>query len=321
MARMSEHYQFQSALIIQPGALGDTLLTLTVADYLRRMVRCRSIDLMGHLDYCSILPGRSDIRRVISIDSLSLSCFFQNPKDFDPDTLELRLWHEYDIIITFLNDSNRYFVKNLMRVQPECKVFAVDLHPPKNYQSLIGNYFIDQVGKELRIKFFNDPWRTMRIYLLASGKDRTRGREILKQHGLNTDDTSNPITLIHPGSGGEEKCWTLSRYIDLAKNLMNNQQQVAFLLGPAELERWDKNNITIIKSITYALDTLSLENVLCVLAAAREFIGNDSGIAHLAGMMGVRSHIIFGPTNPAIWRPLGPRVRTSGGNGIWPEKL
>src|SRR5262249_17739144 len=52
---------------------------------------------------------------------------------------------------------------------------------------------------------------------------------------------------------------------------------------------------------------------LLVLAAllrrARLFLGNDSGLGHLAGLLGVPTLALFGPTDPPRWAPLGPRVR------------
>jgi ADP-heptose:LPS heptosyltransferase len=46
------------------------------------------------------------------------------------------------------------------------------------------------------------------------------------------------------------------------------------------------------------------------LASTAVFIGNDSGPGHLAGVIGLPTLILFGPSEPATWRPLGPKVRT-----------
>jgi heptosyltransferase-3 len=50
------------------------------------------------------------------------------------------------------------------------------------------------------------------------------------------------------------------------------------------------------------------------LAAASLYIGNDSGITHLAAAAGAPVIAIFGPTDPALWAPRGPRVRVIQGN-------
>jgi ADP-heptose:LPS heptosyltransferase len=38
------------------------------------------------------------------------------------------------------------------------------------------------------------------------------------------------------------------------------------------------------------------------------FLGNDSGITHLAAAMGVKTIAVFGPTNPEVYSPIGPAV-------------
>ncbi len=44
------------------------------------------------------------------------------------------------------------------------------------------------------------------------------------------------------------------------------------------------------------------------LQQCRCYLGNDSGITHLAAMLGVPTVAIFGPSDPAVWRPVGPSV-------------
>jgi heptosyltransferase III len=49
--------------------------------------------------------------------------------------------------------------------------------------------------------------------------------------------------------------------------------------------------------------------VAAILRRACAFLGNDSGLSHLAGMLGVPTLVLFGPSDPTHWLPLGPRVR------------
>ncbi len=51
-----------------------------------------------------------------------------------------------------------------------------------------------------------------------------------------------------------------------------------------------------------------LYELACWLAAARIYIGNDSGPTHLAAAVGTPVVALFGPTDPAVWAPRGPRV-------------
>jgi heptosyltransferase-3 len=55
---------------------------------------------------------------------------------------------------------------------------------------------------------------------------------------------------------------------------------------------------------------LPLEELAARLAGCHAYLGNDSGVSHLAGLCGARTVVLFGPTSPVVWSPLGPRVRT-----------
>jgi ADP-heptose:LPS heptosyltransferase len=46
-----------------------------------------------------------------------------------------------------------------------------------------------------------------------------------------------------------------------------------------------------------------------VLAHAGLYVGNDSGVSHLAAAWGAPVLALFGPTDPAQWAPVGPRVK------------
>ena len=54
------------------------------------------------------------------------------------------------------------------------------------------------------------------------------------------------------------------------------------------------------------LKDLDLPTVAAIARLASAFVGNDSGVSHLAAAVGAPGVVIFGPTDPARWRPLGP---------------
>ena len=64
------------------------------------------------------------------------------------------------------------------------------------------------------------------------------------------------------------------------------------------------------------LENLSLTEVSLHLRQCRAFIGNDSGITHLAAYLGCPTVALFGPTDPRVWGPIGRRSRI-----IWKRKL
>lgn len=118
--------------------------------------------------------------------------------------------------------------------------------------------------------------------------------------------------VIHPGSGSPRKNWPRDRFDDLAAQLAQEGRRVRWCVGPAE----EENGLAAGKN---ALRCESLVELAAALAAAPLYIGNDSGVTHLAAAVGCPTVAVFGPTDPAVWAPLGPHVKVvAEPGGAWP---
>lgn len=117
--------------------------------------------------------------------------------------------------------------------------------------------------------------------------------------------------VIHPGSGSATKNWPFSRFEALAARLTQQGRHVTWCRGPAE------ENLTGIPQ-TDVLDITDLTALAGRLAAARLYIGNDSGITHLAAAVGCPTVAIFGPTDARVWAPQGAHVTVVEGKP-WPS--
>ena len=111
--------------------------------------------------------------------------------------------------------------------------------------------------------------------------------------------------IIHPGAGSIRKRWPLARFLKLANVLEKRGLQPQFVCGPAEPElieeiRHQDRQIHSFSELTDLVDWLE---------SAGGYIGNDSGVSHLAAFVGLPSVVIFGPADPERWKPLGPRVQ------------
>ena len=139
----------------------------------------------------------------------------------------------------------------------------------------------------------------------ATDADINTGKKLLRETGLGIGQKQ---MVIQPGSGGTKKCWHLENFLAVAKELDSRGAEVIFLLGPAETERYSEETIEKISGFGKCLTDLSLTQVLGLLSCVDGFIGNDSGITHLAAALGVRTYSIFGPTNPEVYKSIGPDV-------------
>jgi ADP-heptose:LPS heptosyltransferase len=105
-------------------------------------------------------------------------------------------------------------------------------------------------------------------------------------------ETAADFAVIHPFSGSARKNWPMERFREVAARL---SIPVRWCAGPEE-------------AIEHAVRFENLYELACWLASARVYIGNDSGITHLAAAVGVPVVAIFGPSDPAVWAPRGERA-------------
>jgi heptosyltransferase-3 len=100
------------------------------------------------------------------------------------------------------------------------------------------------------------------------------------------------FAVIHPFSGSARKNWPLERFRELADRLA---MPVRWCAGPEE-------------TLEDAVRFDNLYELAGWLGSAQVYIGNDSGITHLAAAVGTPVVAIFGPTDPIVWAPRGERV-------------
>ena len=117
-----------------------------------------------------------------------------------------------------------------------------------------------------------------------------------------------PYVAIHPGAGAERKCWPLDRFLAVASHVRDAGGGVVFLAGPVELDRWRDGRLDRLAGSFPLLAGAGLPVVAAVLAGATGYVGNDSGVSHLAAAIGTRTLALFGPTDARHFRPWGPNV-------------
>jgi ADP-heptose:LPS heptosyltransferase len=112
------------------------------------------------------------------------------------------------------------------------------------------------------------------------------------------DSPRQDFAVIHPYSGSPRKNWPLTRFQNLARQL-ERVMPVRWCSGDED------------PPLPGAARFHDLYDLACWLAGARLYIGNDSGVTHLAAAVGTPVLAIFRASDPAIWAPRGPHVRVA----------
>ncbi len=117
-------------------------------------------------------------------------------------------------------------------------------------------------------------------------------------HPLAVSPIVTDEVLIHPGSGSPRKNWPVDRFAAVLRRL---DAPVRVIVGEADAEA--------AAHLQYpSLVEPPLEELAARLAGCRAYLGNDSGVSHLAGLSGAATFAVFGPTDPRVWSPIGPGV-------------
>lgn len=298
------------ALIIHPGAIGDCLLTLPLADYLKTHLTPGGVSFIGNTSYIDFYPGRTCVDSIRSLNSIDFHRLFVNPAEFsfmDNDPL-VSLFAPYDLIVSFMGREGSAFEENL--IATVYSIRSADIHilpmrPEQPYEHHLGRFYIESLLANTHLAHPGAVFDPCRKLVHPSAADEEVGRDLLLNAGLNPE---RPITVFQPGSGDPDKCWGFDNFIFLAEGLQKDGFQTLAFLGPAELERFMHGQVQRMQAVSTVMHGMDLTAVLQILSRCGLFIGNDSGITHLAGQMGIPTLALFGPTRAAWYAPLGPSV-------------
>lgn len=272
-------------LIIRPGAVGDTLLTFPVLQALRAKYADSSITFVGNASILPLALSAGLVDAVSDYQSVQWSELFSSAGITTPCLRELL--PSIDLAVCWLRDSDGLVARNLYRAGVKQCILAPG-RPAEGEHLHIVTYLGQTVGLKL------EPSSTF----------------VLPEMGA-TDVEPGSIA-IHPGSGGARKCWPVSHFASVIECLWEAHHPVLLLAGPADAESVLALQQHLAPPPEPALLKLLVDAPLLEVARAlrecRGYLGNDSGVTHLAAMLGVPTVALFGPSDPTIWRPIGSRV-------------
>jgi hypothetical protein len=120
-----------------------------------------------------------------------------------------------------------------------------------------------------------------------------------------------PWLIVHPGAGSASKCWPADAFARVITTLAAHaRMNVCVHVGPADAEAASALRRYVGDGVVWLREP-SLPALAGVLASAALYVGNDSGVSHLAAALGVPSLVLFDGRH-LDWRPWwrGAGVRT-----------
>ena len=120
----------------------------------------------------------------------------------------------------------------------------------------------------------------------------------LRRHGCQ----DGRVLVVHAGSGSLRKNW--QGFAKLCAASYERHETTVWLRGPAESERGADGEMNGVGA-----QGLTLPQVAGLLRHSGGYVGNDSGVSHLAAALGTPALVLFGSSDPTVWAPRGPNVR------------
>lgn len=263
------------ALVIRVSALGDVILTEPVVRALKATHPGISVDLVTDQRYATLMR-RAGYDQVFAYEARQS---LQGP---------------YDLVVDLQGKLRTRVLAR--RLEAKRRLTLTKRTPGRALLTLVGH----------------DPpiadRHTTDIYL-----GLLDGAEVDRAPRLRRDARPDSLLIgLSPGATHATKRWAPERFGALADRLQAERPKARFLPvgGPRDQELLDA--MTRGSSARFEPSTAAAD--VAGLAAAMErlslLVSVDTGPAHLAAALGVPVVVLFGPTSPVRWGPIGPAHRT-----------
>lgn len=282
----------QNFLLWMPNWIGDVVLTLPVIQSLRRAYPVARIFVVAKSPSIELLLGHPAVDTVLTLPSGPENGFWQRI-GFARSLKK----YSFDVGVVFPNSFGSAFLLSLTGAK--CRLGynteARDIlltHPVATTTHLKkAQYRVEYYFKILSSLKLDNPDRKFDSLISQEGDMTTR--EVMLDMGLSDDEE---FISLHPGTSKVERGWHAERFGILCQKLIKEDGKRVVLLGTereSELLNRIKNfgppeTIKIVPPV-------NLRVLTELLKKSQMFIGNDSGMMHLASMVGVPVLGIFGP--------------------------
>jgi len=278
------------------GALGDFVLFSPILDAVHEVMPKASFVLWTRPAHGDLLCGKPYGMTVASVeDPFWRALFTEETWRTAPVPQSL---NRCGLFFWVGQKSARSAVERL-KARLSRPVFWIQSFPDGSVRERVTRF----LGKQLSALGFSVPEREPRFVADAAAVSHVKAW--LARFRL----SFGSYAVVHMGSGGLRKVWPVARWNALFEATHGFFGMPTVLLsGPA-----DEALAPFVAKCSAAwgwpvYSSAELRQLAALLSGAVFFMGCDSGVSHVAAAMKVPSIVVFGPTDPAVWAPLGEHV-------------
>lgn len=285
-------------LVVRLRSIGDTVLATPALHALRRFLPDARIDVLLEDWVAPVLDGCPDVNSIITVKRHSQAA-------------RLRLVHElraarYDVAFNLHGGTTATLLTRSSGARhrvgyADYQYSRLHNHTAPSASLLWGREKTHSVEQQLALLGWTGvPVSDLpRTRLAVTDQAATSITEKLDQAGL---VARPPFALIHPAAAFDTKRWATPNFASLVEYLETQGLTAVAIAAPGEAdvvnELIKRTSVPIV-----ALTNLTLPEVTALASRASLFVGNDSGVAHIAAAVGAPTVVIFGSSNLWHWRP------------------
>ena len=282
-------------LIIHSGGIGDLLLALPAMRIFRGAFPHSILELLGRPERLTLLSQDLQASSIRSIDQGGMAYFYLERASLPSDLVTY--FSSFRAALIFGRSGAEILAGNL-RMIGVSRVILIPSFPPEGGRAPVSDYLVESLRNE------GLAGRESSGSLALSQTSQDFAADFRALHGLKEGEQ---VLAIHPGSGSPEKNWKPANFACVA-DWAGERSRILLIAGPAdkEIEEVKKG---MKKARPVIADQLPLPHLAGVLKSCTAYLGNDSGITHLAAVLEIPAIAIFGPTDPSVWGPRGSRTK------------
>jgi len=293
----------KNILILRGGAVGDFILTIPVFHLLRETWPEARIELVGYPRIAGLVLESGLVNAFHSLDDAEAAKLFAGGREAGYSKYPSGGWLEsvgnHDVVISYLHDPDGIVQKNLVAAGAR----RVICHPPLPTAGHAIDHLLAPL-KELGIDIPRDMAPSLDV---SDFGIRPGFLEDDPSLAGQYEDLPFKRVAIHPGSGSLKKNWPVEKYLELARLIGEATDYKPFIiLGEA-----DEDAAGLMKEkapFLPVVENVDLSELAAILEESDIYVGNDSGITHLAAAVGIPVVALFGPSDPDMWGPRGDNV-------------
>jgi ADP-heptose:LPS heptosyltransferase len=290
------------AVLVRLGGLGDLLVALPSIGLVRRALPGSRLVLVGRRDYGLLLERAGLVDEAVSADGRSWAPLLaaglaEGPASPPSPEVVVPAPGPADLVLGWFHGApGGEEPDREPSPGPGLVVFRCD---PREPRPLVRAFF------EKTERFFRGRGAPAYPFeecarLPAGGGTESRGRAL-----AGPGEGRARFAVVHPGSGGRSKRWPLDRFLAVVSRLAEGGFGGLLATGEAEagLEE-DIRERTLPEGWTWRPNP-PLADLAGCLATADLYLGNDSGVTHLAAACGAPVVALFRDEFKDAWRPEG----------------